>query len=1351
MMYKVSKIGLLNFWLYDEEEYEFYDGKLLLRGSNGSGKTVTMQSFIPLILDGNKSPKRLDTFGGNDKHIEYYILGDDKDSSTGYLYAEFFDEEKDKYITIGMGLSAKKGKPVDFFGFALKDGSRIHHDFELYKLKDGFNKTPLTKLELKTRLGINNEFVEKTKDYKRMVNNLLFGFPSVDSYDEFINIILQIRSPKLSKGYSPSLLMQTLNAVLPPLSNDEVLPLSDTIESLNSTREKMEDLNNKIKDLTNFMKVYNNYNESMLYGKTSDYLDKKNTQDTLVKQKENTLLKIANLEKEKENTTLELKKLKSDYETAKIEKANIGETDITIKMERIVALENEIGNLQNKVQDEERNLDEIKTKMSSLESKKQEYAYKIKSLENELKNIISEIEEDALVIHFDEIKNYLNMFITDEDIDMDRVFELIGMRRKEIERLKNILEEKQQLDLNMEEESAKLELISKEYSDLIEKLENLNLDVDILKEEFIDKIKEVNKSHTEFILEENDLKEIFNIMNPFDMNNINLAKNKWTSCYDVFYRLELDNKSKHQASLNSLMEELKLEEENLKVLETLEEATLPLNTLEVNVDKYLETNNINYLDFYKVIDFKDNLEKEVCNKLEANLMSSGLLNAKIVMESDVKKLKDTNITYLIPSNKKKDNLTKYFQVASDVAPFKKEYILSILESISMSNQDSIYLNEYEYRFDFLNGNNPEYESKYIGFLNRKKERERQIEAQKDKIKVINTKINSLESLINASQNKLRKLKEESEDFPTTTQLEAKIKEIDLTNASMEVKLKEKNRLEEKLTKLNEKLEDLLKTIDSLKGNNKIPLNLPSFKNAFVLIGNIESSMHEFEKVTTNMSSFKELLMNNDNYLEDMTLNHDELFASISFNKDRVKKYLNEKKAIEDILNTKEYQELQTKLKEIEFILNNFESKNDELVTSLGSIGNDILREQESLEELSKDISKGELILDIYYGILEEELNLKYVIPDFSLTRDNASNLLSKLLNSEGRDKATSISNYYKGFNTYRQSFLDYALNDVLIFNDKESTIKFYEEKGMERDVLEQIFNSAIRQDITAIYQSKKVSLYNLMDSLKDDYEESKFILSESDRHLFEDILLRTVGSKIKDRINAALEWVKDINAIMAAKQKNSNLSFYLSWVSKSRESLEEMDTKELVDIFKMDPDALSQDSINQLIKHFRAKISKVEETMIDNEETYFDIINKILDYRNWFEFKLFYKRANGDKKELTDKTFSVFSGGEKAKTMYVPLFASIAAKLSSAEAYAPRLIALDEAFAGVDDANIEEMFGILKSFNLDYILTSQALWCDYPSISDISICELISDHASKTIGVKRHRWNGTELINLDGE
>ena len=68
----INRIGLLNFWYYDEEEFDFSGGRLLLRGANGSGKSVTMQSFIPLLLDGNKSPSSL-TFGSRARKLEYYL------------------------------------------------------------------------------------------------------------------------------------------------------------------------------------------------------------------------------------------------------------------------------------------------------------------------------------------------------------------------------------------------------------------------------------------------------------------------------------------------------------------------------------------------------------------------------------------------------------------------------------------------------------------------------------------------------------------------------------------------------------------------------------------------------------------------------------------------------------------------------------------------------------------------------------------------------------------------------------------------------------------------------------------------------------------------------------------------------------------------------------------------------------------------------------------------------------------------------------------------------------------------------------------------------------------------------
>lgn len=49
--WKMNRIGFVNFWLYDEEIIDLTDGKLLLRGQNGSGKSITTQSFIPFILD----------------------------------------------------------------------------------------------------------------------------------------------------------------------------------------------------------------------------------------------------------------------------------------------------------------------------------------------------------------------------------------------------------------------------------------------------------------------------------------------------------------------------------------------------------------------------------------------------------------------------------------------------------------------------------------------------------------------------------------------------------------------------------------------------------------------------------------------------------------------------------------------------------------------------------------------------------------------------------------------------------------------------------------------------------------------------------------------------------------------------------------------------------------------------------------------------------------------------------------------------------------------------------------------------------------------------------------------------
>lgn len=174
----------------------------------------------------------------------------------------------------------------------------------------------------------------------------------------------------------------------------------------------------------------------------------------------------------------------------------------------------------------------------------------------------------------------------------------------------------------------------------------------------------------------------------------------------------------------------------------------------------------------------------------------------------------------------------------------------------------------------------------------------------------------------------------------------------------------------------------------------------------------------------------------------------------------------------------------------------------------------------------------------------------------------------------------------------------------------------------------------------------------------------------------------------------------------------------------------------------MDPKNLKEIDKKKVTDHFKSKIKKAEDLYEESYISFYKIIEEVLDYRSWFTFELFYQRKGENFKELTDKTFSKFSGGERAKSMYIPLFASVYAKLNLARNNSLRIIALDEAFAGVDEDNIREMFGILKYLDLDFIINSQVLWGDYDTINDLSICELIRPQNSSVVTIERYRWNG---------
>lgn len=234
-------------------------------------------------------------------------------------------------------------------------------------------------------------------------------------------------------------------------------------------------------------------------------------------------------------------------------------------------------------------------------------------------------------------------------------------------------------------------------------------------------------------------------------------------------------------------------------------------------------------------------------------------------------------------------------------------------------------------------------------------------------------------------------------------------------------------------------------------------------------------------------------------------------------------------------------------------------------------------------------------------------------------------------------------------------------------------------------------------------------------------------------------------------IRRAEQWVKQMKKLMESRDTSSGLSFSIQWKPRTADSETEMDTVDLVHLLRQDAKLLKETDRDKIIMHFRSKIEKAKEVAENENElqTFLQVLKEVLDYRKWFSFVLYFRREGENKRELTNNQFYKFSGGEKAMAMYIPLFTACYSRYLEADPEAPYIISLDEAFAGVDENNIREMFEIVEQLGFDYMMNSQVLWGDYDTISELSIYELLRPKNADFVGVMGYYWDGNKRIELD--
>ncbi|MFP3940079.1 MAG: TIGR02680 family protein, partial [Thermoanaerobaculia bacterium] len=270
------RAGILNLWQYDDQELRFHQGRLLLRGENGTGKSKALEVLLPFLLDADLSPHRLDPFASTARTMYWNLLeGDKHESRVGYVWMEVgrLEEEpgggeprppRPVYRTVGCGLRAtRRSRRVDSWFFVTS--RRVGGELELTTP----GGVPLLKEELARALGEDGTVYGTGKEYRARVDQELFALGE-NRFDALRHLLLQLRRPQLSQKLDPASLSQLLAESLPPVEADLVTQLSEGFERLEGDARELARVEAAAREVEGFLGVYRTYAQGVARGRAAE-------------------------------------------------------------------------------------------------------------------------------------------------------------------------------------------------------------------------------------------------------------------------------------------------------------------------------------------------------------------------------------------------------------------------------------------------------------------------------------------------------------------------------------------------------------------------------------------------------------------------------------------------------------------------------------------------------------------------------------------------------------------------------------------------------------------------------------------------------------------------------------------------------------------------------------------------------------------------------------------------------------------------------------------------------------------------------------------------------------------------
>ena len=1332
----VNRVGLLNFWYYQNQIFEFSDGRMLLRGTNGSGKSLTMQSLFPVLLDGDTRAGRLDSFGSQDRKMLDYLLGEkgvsERDEGTGYLFLEVKRIDREEYLTVGIGMYAKRGGTLKKWFFTIENNQRIGIDFELYEEPRKNEIIPNTKRKLTNRLvGIGRVF-ETQRAYKLFVNERIFGFEDIEQFEELIELLINLRNPKLSRDFKPSVIYKILHDSLPKLKDDELLTLSKTIEQLDGHRDRLEDLGNEIKDLKQFTKLYGRFKQEHNGQIAGKWFALKQEVEHLTSENQKKQRTIQREERMLEKTKQTIDDHQSQLIALNQSILELNQHEGMNLVQRGQELQEQLDMLQTQFAKNSKRVEQKQERMIEQKKQLEEQELQVLAYLKALDEYLIDNEQYVTYLRLEEFDatyaNKMRTQISDEDYrywqqeiqrkkrqleeiqgdlrKYDALKEQFVIVEREVANLQQQVDEMQR-DIRQWQQTRQAEIES--WKQAFENWrQQAHFEVDIVKSNELlyrmDQLLE-EEIREEYILE--PIRQSYELAREESQHQIIPLKNK---------RMRLLEKQKEK--INE-----RLEWENKKTPEPFQTADRQKNRERLN-------KRGSYVSFYQSVDFIKEVTVEQQQRIEGALYASGILDSVVSSEgltlaSDLQILPkpvffgSTLADYLIVSP----------ETPTQLQPLVADVIQSILYD-EISDGNPTIFSDGKYQVTNLIGAMPEnYQASYIGAASQERYRQQMLDLLQIELEQLVTDITQIEVEIEKLIQLEQQMLTDYHVFPRGTEVYQSIAYLSRLNLELQAK---NNEQEGKQIERNEKEQSLmLLRTDLHKKSTKFGLNLTqdTYQEAIIYAQNYESNLNDAYQnyllhlaKKPNIETLGDTIASLEEEIDELQHEIKEISAEITKQERVIVENLKQQK----LVNVEELQQqlLRAKDEQKERESQLIDLRKEELRLT-GVIATNYTQLQMQEAQLEKNqfqeaywhqLCHKRFVTDDLLSRVKEvalpEDNVKLrdlsdrVIRQFNFIVDQLGNYQPKILNNIDVELPEEIEKKLGDFSQYNH----YKEPIFVADNQNHSTFELLDKLVSQQMIL---------QDL-----SKK-----------------------EDEKLFKTIILESVGKVLRSRIQQSLQWVGQMNELLQSRKNSSGLTLSIQWKPVTSENANDLGTAKLVELLQKPVEILSEADRQAIAQHFQEKVYYAQEftsNQTEEQTTLFQAITQALDYRDWFQFEMKYKRANEgySPQVLSDSQFNKFSGGEKAIAMYLPLFAAVYSRYLDAEEWCPRVITLDEAFAGIDDENISDLFEACEELGFNYVMNSQALFGDYPTVSSLMIYELLRPQNTNLVTPIRYHWDG---------